>query len=501
MIALHEQEIERRAWLSTDATDEFSSLSPVDDRDERLPTFAHDDDVLSALGPGDAPWEDTDAEEPPLEDAPTSEMALEAGDPETDNVLAQYFGEVRRFALLSFAEEQALGRRIKRWQRRVRWALYASPVALPTLLRIQQRVEHQGVSLHEIVQQHREEARPSQTAWLAQCRQAIVSLQDLATRLGRLQECGGMLPCQAQERHMRRHERFSLWRAWLTIYEALQLHPYVHEAMREALEDARQVQPEDRALQAAYQTWTRSQRELDQAKTQMMQANLRLVIHVATRFRDRGVPFLDLIQEGNLGLMRAVDKFEPRRGLRFVTYAHWWIRQAISRALGEQYRTIRLPSHVIERKSKLHTAATKLWANQGRAPQAQELSAALGWTPQEVEDLLITVQPLAQLQQPITDDGDALQDVLADTHAPQPDALVAEEQIRRGIDECLVHLTEREAFIVRLRYGLDSQEPHSLQEIGDLLGVSRERVRQLEKQAFAKLRRLQQSTVLAELVQ
>jgi RNA polymerase primary sigma factor len=104
------------------------------------------------------------------------------------------------------------------------------------------------------------------------------------------------------------------------------------------------------------------------------------------------------------------------------------------------------------------------------------------------------------LQQPITDDGDALPDVLADTQAPQPDALVAAEQMRRGIEECLVHLTEREAFIVRLRYGLDAQEPHSLQEIGDLLGVSRERVRQLEKQAFVKLRRLQQSSVLAELV-
>ena len=327
-----------------------------------------------------------------------------------------------------------------------------------------------------------------------------MSLQDLATRLGRQEEGGGVPPCTAQERHRLHHERFSLWRAWLTTYEALQLHPRVHEAMHEALEDTWQAQPEAPALQATYRSLTRAQRELDQAKAQMMQANLRLVIHVATRFRDRGVPFLDLIQEGNLGLMRAVDKFEPRRGLRFVTYAHWWIRQAISRAVGEQYRTIRLPSHVIERKSKLHTAATKLWANQGRAPQAQELSAALGWTAQEVEELLITVQPLAQLQQPITDDGDALQDVLADTQAPQPDELVAEEQMRRGVEECLVHLTEREAYIVRLRYGLDSHEPHSLQEIGDLLGVSRERVRQLEKQAFAKLRRLRQSTVLAELV-
>jgi RNA polymerase sigma factor (sigma-70 family) len=499
MIALHEQEMERRAWLSTTAPEEFPSLSTVDERDERFPTFARDDDVLSALGPDDTTWEDTDAEEPPLEEAPASEMALEAGDPETDNVLAQYFGEVRRFALLSFAEEQALGRRIKRWQRRVRWALYTAPVALPTLLRLRHRVEHQGVSLHEIVQ-HREETTPEQTVWLTQCQQAIVSLQALATRLGRLEDHDETPQCTALERHGLRHEGFSLWRAWLTTYEALQLHPHVHEAMREALEDAWRVQPENQALQAAYRTWARAQRELDQAKAQMMQANLRLVIHVATRFRDRGVPFLDLIQEGNLGLMRAVDKFEPRRGLRFVTYAHWWIRQAISRAIGEQYRTIRLPSHVIERKSKLHTAATKLWANQGRAPHAQELSAALGWTPQEVEDLLITVQPLSQLQQPITDNGDALQDVLADTQAPQPDELVAEEQMRRGVEECLVHLTEREAFIVRLRYGLDSHEPHSLQEIGNRLGVSRERVRQLEKQAFAKLRRLRQSTVLAELV-
>jgi RNA polymerase primary sigma factor len=271
--------------------------------------------------------------------------------------------------------------------------------------------------------------------------------------------------------------------------------------MREALEEARRAQPEDAALQAAYRIWTSTQGELDQAKWQMMQANLRLVIHIATRFRDRGVPFLDLIQEGNLGLMRAIDKFEPRRGLRFVTYAHWWIRQAISRAIGEQYRTIRLPSHVIERKSKLHAAATKLWASQGRAPRAQELSATLGWTPQAVEELLITVQPLAQLQQPITDEGDVLQDVLADTQAPQPDELVAAEQVRRGVAECLVHLTEREALIVRLRYGLDSHEPQSLQEIGDILGISRERVRQLEKQAFAKLRRLQQSAALAELVQ
>jgi RNA polymerase primary sigma factor len=198
--------------------------------------------------------------------------------------------------------------------------------------------------------------------------------------------------------------------------------------------------------------------------------------------------------------MRAVEKFEPRRGLKLITYAHWWIRQAINRAIGEQHRTIRLPGHVIERQSKLHAATTRLWASHGRAPSTQELSAALGWTPQEVEKLLIAVQPIAQLQQPVTDHGEALQDFVEDTQAPQPDERIAEEQLHRGVQECLGHLTEREALIVRLRYGLDAHESHSLRDIGDLFGISRERVRQLEKRAVAKLRRLRQSAVLAELV-
>jgi RNA polymerase primary sigma factor len=269
--------------------------------------------------------------------------------------------------------------------------------------------------------------------------------------------------------------------------------------MGEALEAAWQAQPADPVLHTAARAWARAQGALEQAKAQMMQANLRLVIHSAMHYRHRGVLLLDLIQEGNLGLIRAVDKFEPQRGLKFVTYAHWWIRQAIIRAIGDQHRTIRLPGHVLERESKLRAAATRLWASQGHRPSAQDLSTALGWTPQQVEELLIAVQPLVQLQQPLADDSTALQDIVEDTQTPQPEVLVAEAQVRRGVGACLGHLTEREAFIVRLRYGLDAYEPQTLQEIGDVLGISRERVRQLEKQAFAKLRRLPQSAGLAEL--
>jgi RNA polymerase sigma factor (sigma-70 family) len=233
----------------------------------------------------------------------------------------------------------------------------------------------------------------------------------------------------------------------------------------------------------------------------MMQANLRLVIHVAKHYVYRGMPLLDLIQEGNLGLMRAVDKFEPRRGLKFVTYAHWWIRQAITRALDAQLRTIRLPSHVLERQRQLHAATIQLWERHGQHPSVQDLSAALGWPAQQVEALLTAGQPIIPLQQPSTADGAVLQDLLADTQTPPPEALTAAAYVRRQVAACLTHLSEREALIVRRRYGLDTDEPQTLQEIGDHLGVSRERVRQLEKQALTKLRQGQHRAVLAELAQ
>jgi RNA polymerase primary sigma factor len=499
MHAVHEPEaLQRRAWLSTEAQEALPGLSARAAPDTSRFTVAHDDDAFSALTLEERPWKESATTGTPSVKAPPSEQDLDAADSETDNVVAQYVGEVQQFALLSFAEEQALARRITRWQRRVRWALYTAPMALPTLRRLWHQVEHEEIPVHEVVQAY-ESATPDPAAPGEAFQHALVHLQDIATHLRRLDTHHETPRWTAQARQGRRHEACRLWRAWLMACETLRLHPRVHEALSEAFEAAWRTQPEDPALQAAYRAWIRAQRTLEEAKAQMMQANLRLVMHIAMRFRGRGVPLLDLIQEGNLGLMRAVNKFEPRRGLKFVTYAHWWIRQAISRALSEQHRTVRLPSHVMERQSKLRAATTQWWQRHGHAPSPQELSAALGWTPEAVEDLLITVQPMVQLQQPITDDGTALQDILEDTQTPQPDVLVAAEQVRHGVRACLGHLTEREALIVRLRYGLDADEPHSLQDIGDVFGISRERVRQLAKQAFAKLRQVPQSAELAEL--
>jgi RNA polymerase primary sigma factor len=230
----------------------------------------------------------------------------------------------------------------------------------------------------------------------------------------------------------------------------------------------------------------------------MLHANLRLVIYVANRYRNRGMPLLDLVQEGNIGLMRALEKFEPSRGFKFVTYAHWWVRQAISRALVEQQHTVRLPNHVVERQNKLRATYNQLWDVHGRAPSVQELSLALQWTPQEVEDLAAVGQPIARLYKPLTENGGVLADILEDVHAPKPDELVAEDQLHSRLAQCLASLPEREALILRLRYGLETGHPHTLQEIGEHLGVSRERIRQLEKLALDKLRQPQRRALLAD---
>jgi RNA polymerase primary sigma factor len=287
----------------------------------------------------------------------------------------------------------------------------------------------------------------------------------------------------------------------MAICEALELPDSVYDMLQSELESANETCPDDMNIRVAYRLWRCAQRKFEDARAAMMKANLRLVIHVANRYRNRGVLFLDLIQEGNMGLMRALDKFEPERGLKFVTYAHWWIRQAVSRAVSEQYRTVRLPCHVVERKGKLYAADEKLWDQLGRAPSVAELSVALGWTTTQVENLLTAIQPITRLEYSVSDEGHELVDLLADEEELKPEAMVADKQLNYHLSACLNALPEREAFIIRMRYGFESERSHTLQEIADVLDLSRERVRQLEKVAFERLRQPEWSQVLSEFAQ
>jgi RNA polymerase sigma factor (sigma-70 family) len=231
----------------------------------------------------------------------------------------------------------------------------------------------------------------------------------------------------------------------------------------------------------------------------MLRANLRLVIYVAKRYRGQGVSFPDLIQEGNLGLIHALEKFDAHRGWRFITYAYWWVRQAISRAIIEQPRTVRLPNHVVERQHKLRAVEKQLEAAHDRPPTVQELSVASGWTPEEVEALRGAGGSILPLQHRLTEHEDReLLEVLTDSQVSKPEDVVAMAQCQQRVSACLARLTEREALVLRLRFGIGTDHEYTLQEIGDRLGVSRERVRQVEGIALAKLRRSPATASLAD---
>ena len=248
------------------------------------------------------------------------------------------------------------------------------------------------------------------------------------------------------------------------------------------------------ALHPAYSVWQCADDRLRRLKEQMINANLRLVIHVATHFRNRGVALMDLIQEGNIGLMRAVDRFEPERELKTVTYAHWWIRQAMNRAIADHGRIIRLPNHMHELYQQMRRATMRLWSDLRRVPTTKEVAAALGRSVEEIDNLQIVFQPIIHYEQILPQavgpgEDRNLVERLEDESIPDFSVTVADKQLRQCIAVCLEHLTPREAYIVRMRYGLDDKEgPHTLQEVATILKLSRERVRQLEKDALTKLR-------------
>ncbi|MBN1318629.1 MAG: sigma-70 family RNA polymerase sigma factor [Anaerolineales bacterium] len=225
------------------------------------------------------------------------------------------------------------------------------------------------------------------------------------------------------------------------------------------------------------------------ARAHLIRANTRLVVSVAKKYRGRGLPFLDLIQEGNVGLIKAVEKYDYRRGNRFSTYATWWIRQAVTRALANHGRTIRIPAHLGGRISKLYQIAQEMEQVLGRQPTPEELAKYLDMTPDRVRWMLRTSRQPVHLERPVGDDSDAeLGDFIEDEDAPPPHESVAQTMLAEDLTEVLNRLTPREARILRLRYGLQDGESRTLKEVGEMFGLSRERIRQLEKEALRKLR-------------
>ncbi len=454
-----------------------------------------------------------------------------------------YFREMSNLPLLSREGEVAIAKRIEHGQKIVLKALSRSPLVLQEIFNIGDRLKNKQISIRDVVsfsdEELTEEVLEEKTAsvlriigsirkheWAA--RKIVLKISRCHKRSRLYKKHLSMLaryriPVASKIRSLElrnvHHERFVeiikevLCKVLAYEREILRLNGRLETARR--LEDGKAILKKIKQLKSEMKhlenealsslpelkqtlaTIQSGELESDIAKKEMVEANLRLVISIARKYNNRGIQFLDLIQEGNIGLMKAVDKFEYRRGYKFGTYATWWIRQAITRAIADQSRTIRIPVHMNEAINKLVRTSRSLVQEYGREPTSEEIAKDMDFPVSKIRKIMEITQTLVSLDAPIGDEGDLrLGDLIEDGAVVSPAEAVLNNNLKEKTESVLKTLTPREEEVLKLRFGLGNGSEHTLEEVGQRFSVTRERIRQIEAAALHKLRHSSHGRIL-----